>query len=180
MSIVDLIEARVTEGELIRLTPVLKGDPVKRLIYVTTDIYEYLDGAWGDEADERRAGRLRGDLERFIKGEVVSLAFAMPYNHPKTTYLSRLDPVEDEIWEIRSIDPQPSIRVFGRFACPDLLVLTNFALRKNLGGPRSREFRDEMVRCATEWKRLFHTYPPYKGDTGHDYVREKVYIHDGN
>jgi hypothetical protein len=44
-------------------------------------------------------------------------------------YLFLLYRADEAVWEIRSVRPNPSIRVLGRFAAKDIFVATNFALR---------------------------------------------------
>lgn len=54
----------------------------------------------------------------------------------------------------------PSIRVLGYFIAKDVFVATNYALRGDLGGWDSREWRDAKVMAGTMWTRLFHQYRP--------------------
>jgi hypothetical protein len=103
-------------------------------------------------------------------GRLITVALDNPYKKPKATYLSRLDPVADEVWEIRSVDPSPSLRIFGRFAEVDTLILLNWEFRKPLGGPGSGGFDIEREKCKVEWKKLFQTYPPISSGVVNEYV----------
>jgi hypothetical protein len=139
------------------------------MIFVSPELYALVAGPWGDKEIEHRANRLRADFDMFITGSVISVG-QDPYKKKKNAYMSSLDPTEDEVWEIRSRDPKPGIRVFGRFTERDVFVALNWAHRDKLGGPQSREFRDERERCKAEWRKLFPSYAPHTGATPDDYI----------
>ncbi|CAN7732787.1 hypothetical protein LJR220_001888 [Bradyrhizobium sp. LjRoot220] len=98
---------------------------------------------------EDRLGILQADLEQFAEGRTID---------PK--YLFLLYPATEGVWEIRSLRPDPSIRVLGFFAKRDVFIATNLALRENLGGWESREWKDIKRLARTRWGHLFHTYNP--------------------
>jgi hypothetical protein len=98
---------------------------------------------------EDRKGALEADLEVFASGEPIG---------PK--YLFLLYHSREGVWEIRSVKPNPSIRVLGRFVERDIFIATNFALRDDLGGWQSREWRDVKVRARAVWINLLHTHQP--------------------
>jgi hypothetical protein len=108
---------------------------------------------------EERIGRLLADLELFADGTAL---------YPR--YLFLLYRSREAVWEIRSTRPNPSIRVLGRFACKDVFIATNFALRDALGGWQSRAWRDVKVESRTVWTNLFHTYAPIVTTNVHDVV----------
>ena len=108
---------------------------------------------------EERIGTLRADLEAFVDG--------LPL-HPK--YLFLLSPIREAVWEIRSTREDPSIRVLGRFAARDVFIATNYALRNELFGWQSREWRDAKLMSRTIWTALFHTYPPVITSDVHEVV----------
>lgn len=169
MSIRVEITSRCNEGRLVPLAPYLPGLPSVRMIFVSPELYALVAGPWGDKEIEHRANRLRADFDMFITGSVISVG-QDPYKKKKNAYMSSLDPTEDEVWEIRSRDPKPGIRVFGRFTERDVFVALNWAHRDKLGGPQSREFRDERERCKAEWRKLFPSYAPHTGATPDDYI----------
>lgn len=170
MSINQLIQDCLKDGGLFQVFPRLPSSPVNRVIYANSNVNELVVGPWSDKAHEIRCGRLWADFDRFIEGRLISVALNNPYKHPKSTYLSRLDPVSDEVWEIRSRDPKPSLRVFGMFAKLDCLILFDWGERKAMGGPGSRQFRDAMNRCKAEWRNRFPAHNPHSGRTVNDYV----------
>jgi hypothetical protein len=84
--------------------------------------------------------------------------------------LFQLYPRSKAVWEIRSVQDSPSIRVFGLFAEMDVFVATNFALRSELGGWESREWKQARRNATVEWNGLFKPYHPLHGDSVDDVV----------
>lgn len=177
MSIRDEIDARIKEGRLFPLEPSVPGDPVERCMVISKEIKGLLDGPWENAEHEDRCGHLRGDLEAFVVGDVLAMCLE-PYE-AKTAYMARLDSPADEVWDVRSRDPDPGLRVFGRFAAKDLFVALTWSprsvplwwsLRLPLGDRKSRQWRNQIVQCKTEWTNLFGTYQPVSGADVHDYA----------
>ena len=140
MSIYDEIQARVQEQRLVMLLPAMADTQLRREMYVSPDIAALFEAPWHDSVWEERCGYLRADLDRFLDGTILAVA-QKPYGS-NTSYLKRLEPPRDEVWEIRSRDPKPALRVFGRFAAKNIFVALNWASRIDLGGPKAREWRD--------------------------------------
>ena len=187
MSIEALIARWVTEERLCELKPDPElGDPIERTLVISREIKELIDGPWEDEGWARRCGRLRQDLEAFVTGQVLGVCMT-PHEH-KTAYMGRLGPIEDEVWDIRSRDPKPGVRVFGRFAKVDTFVALFWSPRSveipwsnrpPLGKSDTREWRDARNECKTEWRSLFHPYEPvHSKDDIHEYLsdKDKVYL----
>lgn len=118
-------------------------------MFVSEDIWALLSTEHEDEEMEERLGALQADLEQFAEGRSID---------PK--YLFLLYPACEGVWEIRSVRPEPSIRVLGFFAKKDVFVATNLALRETLGGWESREWKDVKRLARARWGHLFHTYQP--------------------
>lgn len=72
------------------------------------------------------------------------------------------------VWEIRSYQDEPQIRVFGFFAMKDLFVALDYEYRFNLGDSESAAWRFHMQRAATKWKSLFPTYTPRTSKVAHN------------
>jgi hypothetical protein len=157
---------------LFRITPRLGGSS-KRFLYGSREINQLITGPWEDEDHEIRCGKLWEDFDRFVEERLIVVSLE-PYTKPKETYLARLDPGRDEVWEIRSRAPKPGIRVFGRFADTDHLILLNWEYREPLGGPGSEEFNIEIRKCKAEWRKLFPTYDAHTGDKVHEYVKRNA------
>ena len=66
--------------------------------------------------------------------------------------MKQLEPAKFEHWELRNKRPRPSLRVFGRFAKPDVFIGTHVKLRNELGGMNSPEFEHEKLVCEDHYK----------------------------
>ncbi len=131
-------------------------------------------GPWDDASWEARCGQLRTDLEVFILGGVISVA-ERPFKG-KSAYMKQLRPPVEEVWEIRSRDPKPSLRVFGRFAATDVFVALAWSDRASLGAAKSREWRDARERCKAEWRKLFPAFKPHSGRNLEDYISKGAFF----
>lgn len=149
MSIEDLIVDRVDGGMLFPLYPRAAGAGPRRLMLVAESLWDFLQSAGPDDEWEDRKGFLLADLEAFADLEQIG---------PK--YLFLLSPSREGVWEIRSTRPNPSIRVLGRFIARDVFVATNYALRDELGGWKSRRWRDVKLMSRTVWAWLFQQQQP--------------------
>lgn len=159
MSIHEEIKDRVTQGMLYPLLPRAPGITAQRAMFLSEWLWNVVNSPVGDEEWERRIGELIADLETFIIGDPV---------YPK--YLFLLYPARDAVWEIRSADHKPSIRVLGRFASKDTFVATNYALREWLDGWQSRQWKEVKRQCGAIWRWLFGTYLPIVTTNIHDVV----------
>ena len=168
MSIRDEIK-RCVKADPPRLTllrPALPGTRMKRFIFVAAEILSLLDGPWENLELEIRWKHVRADLERFVGGGIIVVG--------SNGYMKPLDPAEDEIWEIRCIDPDPSVRIFGSFAEKDVFVSLGYRYRQDLEGKDSSEWAEAVRACKAYWRQLFLTYPPHSGSDLHDYISDPV------
>ena len=177
MSIRDVIRARVEEGRLLHLRPVMADDPVKRHMFITEEIRTLIMGPWTNKQMQMRCGYLRGNLESFVKGQIVSVSLTI--DKKDEAYLGRLQPPEDETWDIRSRKPRPGLRVLGRFSEPDHFIAilccprsiaVDWLTRPSLGDGDSEEWRDAIQQCKAAWRQLFEPYEPYSGGNISDYI----------
>lgn len=152
MSIQTSIQWRVSEGQLFPLLPKAAGCTPRRAMFLSSELWDLLNTAHEDPEMEDRLGYLQADLEFFVESASID---------PK--YLFLLYPMRDAVWEIRSVRPDPSIRVLGLFAARDVFVATNFALRERLGGWQSREWKEVKRMARRRWAQLLHPYPPRVG-----------------
>jgi hypothetical protein len=171
----DVINHLKDSGRLFWLTPLFDGEPQERTILVSEQVKDVIGGPWADDPDGKRFARLRADVDRFTRGDVVSFRWE-PYGRERTAYMARLDRVSDGIVEIRSFDPSPSLRLLGGFSEQDVFVGLTWEWRVNLGGPGSREWNNAIERCKAEWRKLFHPYTPYVGNSLHDYISRKAIL----
>jgi hypothetical protein len=183
MSIRTEIKNRCGEGRLSPLDLAIPGDRVERVILLSEELRRLISGPWKSENLRYRCGRLRADLEEFIKGERIS-ACLTPFK-AKSAYMGLLAPPTDGVWDVRSRDPRPALRVVGLFADTDIFVALRWAPRSAqpewthqppLGDRDSREWRDIILQCKTDWTNLFFSYAPVTGNNIHDYISENVLL----
>ena len=152
--------------------PVVSGDHV-RVVYVEESLYEAIMNP--TEEDGFRIGALWRDLDHFSNGEEIVVG----YGSESTCRLKLLDPHADEVWELRSRDPEPQVRVFGRFCGRNEFVATHAVFRDHLGDPSwtkwdGNHWPEEILRCHSIWAQIFHPYGPHSGSGIHDYISENV------
>lgn len=174
MSIEPEIAKAVAAGKLFNIEPVIPGDPAVRTMVVSADINQLLEGPWESETLERRGNRLRANLEAFVKGDIIPVSLT-PYEH-RNAYMGRLYRPNDEVWDIRSRDPKPGLRLFGRFALPDVFIALNWVSRRELGDVAALKWDFAILECQERWKELFPTNEPIHGDKIHDYISTNVVL----
>lgn len=87
-----------------------------------------------------RWARLEASISYFIEGLYVT-------DH----LMKQLEPQKFEHWELKSRKPRPSLRVFGRFAKPDIFIGTHVVPRPLLRGMWSPEYEHEKLVCEDHW-----------------------------
>ncbi len=181
MSIQAEIHNRLQEKRLFHLERALPSDPVERAMFVSPEILELVVGPWDSPDMQGRCGRLRADLESFIGGDTLTICLR-PFE-AGAAYMGLLEPPSDGIFDIRSRDPNPALRVLGGFAMQDVFVALAWAPRSKplswsnrqpLGDRNSREWRDVVLECKTAWKNLFGSYQPVTGDEIENYATSAV------
>ena len=85
MSIRAAIQAHIAAGRLYQVLLAIPGDPFERTLVISDEINQLIEGPWDSCTMERRANRLRADLEAFVKGDVIGVSLT-PYVH-KTAYM---------------------------------------------------------------------------------------------
>ena len=161
MSIHVEISRWVTQGQLFPLHPLFPPLPQvsPRYMYLSEEVRSLIIGPWDSPEWEERCGYLHADLDKFSQGSLIPVA-GSPFRKGRTSYMRQLGPWRREVWEIRSRDPDPGIRVLGRFADTDVFIALSWWRRADLGGPGSRAWRDAIVACNTKWTHLFPAYAP--------------------
>jgi hypothetical protein len=171
MSIRDEINSHVYRltPKLHILTPLLPSERAgSRVMVVSSDIYSAVQPeSWPNNRTGARLARMRGALDRFSGNDRISLAMD-PKNKPATTYLARIRPVTNAVWDIRSTEITPGIRVLGRFAEMDTFVALVWAYHEAVKGDKA--WADFGQRCIDEWRILFHSSNPLTGSVARDYV----------
>ena len=170
-SIEDHIREQDIGGRLVKVVPLIPGG-YRRVLFAEKGLHDEIEaGASAPDATQFRIGQLRRDFDRFSIGQLITVG----YGREKSCFLKPLDPEDEQVWEIRSRDPKPSIRVFGRFACRDVFIATHKALRPNLGDDRI-EWAREIRRCKAIWRQVFPTFDPHSGDSIGDYLSNVIEV----
>ena len=178
MSIHDGIRHRCDEG---RLFPFTLGDGApRRWLFMSKDVHELFTGPWKNQEWRNRCTDLSVDFEQFVSGQVVSVA-TNP-RKAKRAYMSQLEKPYERVWDIRSRNPSPGIRILGRFAEQNVFVALSWYLRNRLGEYGSDEWNFAIGDSKTRWRQLFHPYDALGDDRKiskdniHDYISSKVQL----
>jgi hypothetical protein len=183
MSINEWIGFLVQQRLLFELEPIFDSDPVRRPMFVSEEVHRLLEGPWPSTVAAQRCNQLRADLEGIVVGSEIGIC-VRPFEAKKTARMGLLDPVRDGVWDIRSQDPSPGIRVLGLFPETDTFlalipasrsVSTNFIQRGPLGDRHSPEWLDIIAETKTLWRRLMPMWKPVTGDNPSDYLSEKYH-----
>jgi hypothetical protein len=178
MSIDDAyLKECLREGRLYEV-PLLSPDMTpKRRILATPKLMAQIDGGEAKGGQRRLVVELRADLDDFIGGGPITVGgprHRSAYMKPMVRSKRDRGFGGHEVWEIRSRDPEPGIRVFGRFAQFDVYVATDWELRTTLGAFGSFIWRQEIRRCKHDWSTVFDTRDPHTGASVHDYISDPV------
>jgi len=165
MSIKAHIGALEGGGKLRRYVPRGRHPPKRRLYLAGPAMKDFDDPSSAVNLLVRK-GFVEAALTRWTTGGLVW------GDKKKGRFLDRLCPPPPEIWEMRVTEPTVQARLFGRFAEPDTLILTNFHTRSYLGAKGSQAWIAAMNNCAQVWDALLPNHPPFSGSTIHDYVTE--------
>lgn len=165
MSIAEEIKRRVLEGRLF-LVP---APTIIRPIFVTEDVWTYLNCPWASDEDEIAANELSAVARYVIEGNQVVVG---SHTH-KTCQFKELTTHPPCVWELRSRAPAPGIRLFGAFAMIDTFIGTNYEDRLGLGSVGSLEFKRAIRSTRAKWRSLFGPYKPVSGVIN-DYISQNV------
>ncbi|SRR6266516_92564 len=160
MSIEGLIQDCLEARQLFPLLPWLPSVKPVRVIYISREVKDFID------SPEDRAGQLHADLDSFIGGHIITVS-TIPHK-ARNAYMGLLDPSKDGIWDIRSRDPSPSLRLLGGFSGKDEFVGLALHRRALMGAGNSKEWAIAITHCKSEWRKRFHAYKPLTGDSLHD------------
>jgi hypothetical protein len=143
MLIDDAIEAAKAAGKLFPARPVAAWAGEPRAFLMCEPLFRSVQNgrAAGSEKKRQRWATLEAAMAHFVEGGFIT-----------DDLLKQLKPEKYEHWELRSRKPRPSLRVFGRFAKPDVFIGTHVDRRNRLGGMWSPEFEHEKLVCEDHWK----------------------------
>ena len=175
MSIGRSIENAISAGRLRVFVPEFDSDELVRSILLHPQLAAQISEraeAWG-----KRVGLLQGDFESFVRGQHIALSMT-PFEH-RSAFMGLMDPAADGTWEIRSRDPNPGLRVFGKFPCADTFVALSweprsvyFGGKRSLGVRHSLEYQFALIETNDRWNAVLPDVIPLIGGTYCDYVSE--------
>lgn len=166
MSIHDDIARLCRKGELVHVLPIEQWRSVERDVFVSKEVWEFLQGNDPDPKFQAVGLRAYRRIERFICG--ASVVFGMdPLNKRSTSLIARNNDVRLGVVDVRVNDPQPAVRIFGCFAEKDVLVLLLWRSRKLL---QDKGFASSVKRTHSQWTALFPHHSPLVSESPHDYI----------
>lgn len=173
MSIHAELALHEAAGRLVRVCHAL-GATEQRALYLSPTVAAWIDGPWSSREWEKRGGQLGADLDHFVAGDLITASLTAA--DATTAYMARLDPPSDAVWEIRSRDPKPGIRVLGGFADTDTFVGLVCKTRSPLGHKDSDAWTRAINECKAEWRNLFPAYNRLTGEHVHDFISTNVFV----
>lgn len=163
------IKQLVGSRGLFYLPPSLPSAPAIREIFASAEVRDGASPPWPKFRTGMRHAAFRATLDHFSEGNKISVA-EDPFRKPSYAFLARVDPVEDEFWDIRCLRVDDGIRCFGGFGGRDLFIALTWEFRDEIGD----QFDDEVKRCKAEWKKLFGPLTPQRGNNLDEYITNYV------
>jgi hypothetical protein len=143
------------------------GEGAARTIFASDEVFAMAEPPWKNNWQGTRFANARSAMDNFTEGYHVTVA-----EHPRHkewhAAIARVDPVGEEVWDFRCLDPNPGIRVFGRFSEPDVFIALCWAFREDLNG--DEDWLYEIKRSVDKWKILFGELKPFVGNGYSEYV----------
>lgn len=173
MSIRERIDELVKGNALIPFR--LEGVKARRALFMTHEMQRVMSNPVSSVNFFQQKAEIISFFERWVGGGLIAIRLTQ---EGKDAELARLMPPPEEIWEIRLLAPRPQVRVFGRFAARDMLVVTAAHNRDQLGsatsrtGKRNQSWLRAMYDCERDWNRIFGGAEPLRGYAIGDYVSE--------
>jgi hypothetical protein len=170
MSIRELWTKRVRDCELFKLGFMIPGGgPERRTVLLSPEMNKLVCGPWENSDTGARFARLRAELENILAGERLVVCWT-PGKGRHNHQIGRLDPPEDNIFDIRSLDPSPGLRVIFHFAEKDVLFTHSCYPRSRsvswfdsmpLLDRRSKHWSRAIKDSKQNWSMLFPKYDPH-------------------
>ena len=161
---------RVTAGDLIRYVPALSGMPAVRTLYLSPAVDDLVGGRVPEL--EARGGELMANLDSFVQGQ--RLVVSLRPHKAGNAYMGLLGPESYGIWDIRSRDPRPALRVFGGFLEKDVFVGLTWRVRLQLEARNSAQWEHAISECRSRWTTLVPEHLPITGERVSDYFTTDV------
>ena len=142
MLISQAISSAKQNGKLIPARPIAQWSGEPRVFLMCKPLSDAIsEGRSSAKEEERKVwAALQAAISLFIEGGLVT-----------DDLIKHLLPKKFEHWELRSRKPRPSLRVFGRFAMPDVFIATHAERRDRLGAKWSPQWEHQKLVCEDHW-----------------------------
>lgn len=181
MSISGVLQRAIERGDLAYLPMELPSDPTKRAVLLSKEVYPLVMGPYANVHHERRAGRLRADLESFVKGEQITISVT-PREAGEADF-GLLDRPGQSTWDFRSRDPKPALRLIGHFLKKDTFVALDWWPRSRpVSWSSKRPLTEELDwriachGCEENWHQILPGLIPVSGTKAERYVAENFNV----
>ncbi len=172
----------VADGQLVKLGFAIPGPPEGRTVLMTSEVAGLIDGPWDDTVMGDRCARLRANLETFLSGSRMTVCWE-PFKGKDHHQLGRLNPITDGVWDLRSVDPSPGLRLFFCLAEKDVMIAflcsprsipVSWLRRLPLGPRTSKQWKQAQSECKRQWKYLFPAHTPLVSDNPDDCISKAI------
>lgn len=160
MSIRTQINNCAKDGRLIFRAPNVPSQGVRRDVFVSRQLNDFIEFNEIDTSFERASGRAMAKIDAFASGKAVVLALD-PHSKSPATMVARNSPWQRGVVDLRVTSYTPDVRLFGCFAEKDVLILLTWAPKTEL------HYGTQISRCRSVWDSLFPEHEPLIG-TKHD------------
>ena len=164
------------EGRLSYVPPQMRGDVARRHVFLEAGLALSLEAAIAGRSklDVRRSQILQ-DVDTFTTGKMISFG-NHPFEKGRSAFMARTDPIELGIFDIRSNDPSPALRLFGAFSETDVFIGLTLRIRKELGGKHEPHFSDAITSAQLTWNTLFPRHKPFVSVNPTEHVSQNVHL----
>jgi hypothetical protein len=161
-----MVNELVRTGDLFHMQPAVPSTPCGRHVFASQEVRDALVGPWADAGKEDRLGRARALLDAFT--EELRISVRMPPSTSRKAQLALLQPRHHEVWEFRAREPNPGVRIFGRFTERNHFVALTYGFREEF--KEQSDWDRAIENCKHKWGILFPVHPPHKGNDPGDYL----------
>jgi hypothetical protein len=160
----DVLEAAKAAGKLVPARAIVPWAAEPRAFLMCKPLCDAIETARlsPDPLVIKRWAQLEADISHFIEEGYIT-----------EDRMKQLEPYEYEHWELRSLRPRSSLRVFGRSAAPDVFIGTHVVERPPLGEKWSVRWEIEKLNCEEYWNDA-GLGMPFSGSAYEDYITENA------
>ena len=170
MSTRDALNELLEKGLIVHVPCLQPWLPAKRHLFLEASLHQRLaEAMMGSSTEDKRLAALWADIDRFTSGQIINVGFN-PFEKDRNCYMARTHPVQDGIFDIRSQDPSPAIRLFGAFCEVDVFLGLTWRWRRELGGRDQRAFDFAVMAAARVWDGLLPNCKRISSDRMEDYI----------